>query len=60
MDDIEGDGFWIQKRENKQYVYEQRNIIEQIHIYIQTIKIIRQENRTIIYTDETWVNAHHT
>ena len=41
-------------------MYEQRNIIEQQHTYLQTIKKIRQENKTIIYIDEIWVNAHHT
>ena len=40
-------------------MYEQHNI-EQRHTYLQTIKRIRQENKTIIYTNETWVNAHHT
>ena len=48
------------KRDSKRYIYEQRNIIEQRHTYLQTIKKLRRENKTIIYTDETWVNAHHT
>ena len=47
------------KKETKQYIYE-HNIIEQRHTYLQTIKKLRRENKTIIYTDETWVNAHHT
>ena len=28
-------------------------------MYLQTIRKLRNENRTIIYTDETWVNTHH-
>ncbi len=32
-----------------------------IHTYLQTIHKLRQENsHDLIYTDETWVNAHHT
>ena len=53
-------GFTYKKRDSKRYIYEQHNIIEQRHTYLQTIKKLRRENKTIIYTDETWVNAHHT
>ena len=53
-------GFTYKKRDNKRYIYEQRHIIEQRHAYLQTITQLRKENKTIIYTDETWVNAHHT
>ena len=53
-------GFTYKKCDNKRYIYEQRHIIEQIHEYLQTINQLRKENKTIIYTDETWVNAHHT
>ena len=53
-------GFNYKKRDNKRYIYEQRNIIEQRHTYLQSIRKLRQDNRTIIYTGETWVNAHHT
>ena len=53
-------GFTYKKRDNKRYVYEQRHIIEQRHAYLQTMTQLRTENKTIIYTDETWVNAHHT
>ena len=60
VEDVEGDGFSMQKRGNKLYVHEQCNIIEQRHTYLQTIKKIIQENRTIIYAEETWVNVHHT
>ena len=42
------------------YIYKQCYIIEQRHEYLQTIKQLRKENKTIIYTNETWVNAHHT
>ena len=54
-------GFSYKKRDNKQYIYEQRNILEQRHTYLQTIRKLRRENtHDLIYTDETWVNTHHT
>ena len=54
-------GFSYKKRDGKQYIYEQRNTIEQIHTYLQTVRKLRQDNtRDLIYTDETWVNVHHT
>ena len=52
-------GFTYKKRDNKKYIYEQTNILEQRHTYLQTIHKLRQDNTTLIYTDETWVNAHH-
>lgn len=52
-------GFTYKKRDNKKYVYEQPNILEQRHTYLRNIRRLRQENRNLIYTDETWVNAHH-
>ena len=42
------------KHDNKRYIYEQR------HAYLQTITQLRKDNKTIIYTDETWINAHYT
>ena len=53
-------GFSYRKRDSKQFLYEQRNILEQRHTYLQQIRKLRQQNVNIIYTDETWVNAHHT
>ena len=53
-------GFVYKKRDTKRYIYEQKNIIEQRHAYLYKIREYRHENRPIIYTDETWVNAHHT
>ena len=50
---------YLQKRDNKKYIYEQTNILEQRHTYLQTIHKLRQDNTTLIYTDKTWVNAHH-
>ena len=49
-------GFTYKKRDNKKYIYEQTNIHEQRHTYLQTIRKLRQD---LVYTDETWVNAHH-
>ena len=41
------------------YINEQQNIREQRHT--QTIWKLRRENvYNLVYTDETWVNAHHT
>ena len=45
-------------RDNKRYIYEQCNILEQRHTYLQTIGKLRNDNRTIIYTDKTWINTH--
>ena len=54
-------GFSYKKRDNKQFIYEQQNIVEQRHTYLRTIRKLRNENNyDLIYTDETWVNAHHT
>ena len=51
-------GFSYKKRDNKHYIYEQRNILEQRHTYLQTIRKVRRDNtHDLIYTDETWVNA---
>ena len=52
-------GFTYKKRDNKKYIYEQTNILEQRHTYLQTIRKLRQEHKNLVYTDETWVNAHH-
>ena len=52
-------GFTYNKRDNKKYIYEQTNILEQRHTYLQTICKLRQEHKNLVYTDETWVNAHH-
>ena len=53
-------GFVYKKRDTKRYIYEQKNIIER-HAYLYyKIREYRHENRPISYTDETWVNAHHT
>ena len=53
-------GFTYKKQDNKLYVYEQRNILEQRHTYLQTVLQLRKQNKTLVYTDETWVNAHHS
>ena len=54
-------GFAYKKRDTRQYIYEQPRIIEQRHTYLQAIQKLRHDNNyDIIYTDETWVNAHHT
>ena len=53
--------FSTKKRDRRQYVIEQPQVIEQRHKYLQAIRKLRHENNyDIIYTDETWVNAHHT
>ena len=52
-------GITYKKLDNKRYIYE-RHIIEQRQEFLQTINQLRKENKTIIYTEETWVNAHHT
>ena len=49
-------GYSYKKKDNKQFLYEQRNILEQRDTYLQQI---RQQNVNLVYTDETWVNAYH-
>ena len=47
-------GVLYKKRDNKQYIYEQCNILEQRHRYLQMIRKLRNDNKTIIYTDKHW------
>ena len=49
-------GFSYKKRDSKKYIQAAKHR----HTYLQTIRKLRQQNATLIYTDETWVNAHHT
>jgi hypothetical protein len=53
-------GFSYKKKDGKQFIYERGDILEQRHTYLQNILKHRRDNRTLIYMDETWVNAHHT
>ena len=49
-------GYSYKKKDNKQFLYKQGNILEQRDTYLQQI---RQQNVRLVYTDETWVNADH-
>ena len=61
MESSSGTGVQLQKKDNKQFIYEQHNIFEQRHTYLQTIRKLRRENvYNLVYTDKTWVNALHT
>ena len=42
-------GFTYKKRDTKKYIYEQQNIIEHRHTYLQTIHRLRHENSNLIY-----------
>ena len=53
-------GFQCKKRDCRQYVIEQPHVITQRHTYLQQIRQVRKLNVNIVYTDETWVNSHHT
>ena len=53
-------GFAYIKRDSKRFIYEQEHVIGQRHTYLKTIQKLRDENRPLIFMDETWVNAHHT
>ncbi len=54
-------GFCYKQRDRRHYVLEQQHIIAQRHKYLQEIRKLRRDNHyNIIYTDETWVNSHHT
>ena len=52
-------GYSYKKNDNKQFLYEQRSILEQRDTYLQQIRQLRQQNVNIVYTDETWINAYH-
>ena len=53
-------GYSYKKKDDKQFLYEQRHILEQRHNYLQQIIKLRKDNANLIYLDETWVNAHHS
>ena len=61
MEAIEGAGVSLQKTRQTTILYEQPQVISQRHTYLQAIRKLRHDNDyDIIYTDETWVNSHHT
>ena len=53
-------GFTYKKKDGKQFIYERRDILEHRHTDLQNILKYRRDNKTLIYMDKTWVNAHHT
>lgn len=54
-------GFKYKKTaDNKKCLSEGYDTIAQRSSFLRKIKHCREEGREIIYTDETWVNAHHT
>ena len=54
-------GFRYKKTaDNKKCLSEGYDTIAQRSSFLRKIKSCREEGREIIYTDETWVNAHHT
>ena len=53
-------GFNYKKKDGKQFIYERADILVQRNTYLQHILKHRREKKTLIYMDETWVNAHHT
>ena len=52
-------GFRYKRHENKRYIYEQPQVIQQRHDYLRRLHRNKQEQRPVVYLDETWVNAHH-
>ena len=53
-------GFKYTTRNKKTALYEQHKIIAARHHYLRQIKKYRDEGRSIVYLDETWLNARHT
>ena len=43
---------------DRHHYYEQPHIMEQRHAYLCRIMTNCQENRPVVYLDETWANAH--
>ena len=44
--------------DDRHHYYEQPRIMEQRHYYLSQMMMNRQENRPVVYFDETWANAH--
>ncbi len=53
-------GFKYHKQNNRKYLTERNEVVALRHHYLRTIRDIRRQPGppTIIYLDETWVNAH--
>ena len=52
-------GFIYRSRKRNSVLLERPDITEWRHRYLRSIRKHRRENRSIIYTDETWMNAGH-
>ena len=46
------------KQQNKRYYYEQPRIVEMRHKYLLRLKQNREDDKTVIYLDETWMHSH--
>ena len=46
------------KVDDRRHYYEQPRIMEQTHVYLRRMINNCQENRPVVYLDETWANAH--
>ena len=44
--------------DDRRHYYERPGIVQQRHNYLRRMMTNRQENRPVVYLDETWVNAH--
>ena len=55
-------GFRYRKHENRRYIYEQPDIIQQRHAYLRAMKANRESEhpRPTIFLDETWCNSRHS
>ena len=54
-------GFCFKKKARESILYERADLIEWRENFLRRIKEIREKEpeREIVYTDETWLNAHH-
>ena len=54
-------GFRFKKKARESILYERADLIEWRENFLRRIKEIREKEpeREIVYTDETWLNAHH-
>ena len=53
-------GFMYKFRKRNSFLCERLEIQMWRHQYLREIRKHRKDNRTMVYTDETWVNAGHT
>lgn len=50
---------WRKTQSNRKLLMERKDIVSKRLQYLRAIKKYREENRTLIFIDETWLHVHH-